>query len=278
MPLPGLPGRAAEPAGLQPAPKAATPPVAAGQQPAGGTIEATPVSDDRAWNEREGVPKYGKPVPENMRPKGKAADQLYAKGYDYVPLLDSQGEETGQFSWRPPEGLQPHEIVPYGKYQTGKITAEQFEEQAAAKPFTFTGPTTSVVGQEGNGHDYGLRPDGTPKGQGFLGPLQIPGGKVASEYSVGVNIDGREMDIPTLVPTLTKDELALMVNDIIPNKKMPPESIIKKAVDHAMQRRKQGQPVFREATNQPGKQANRRISPDGKWEWNGTKWVPIGGR
>ncbi|MBU0778124.1 hypothetical protein KKF82_07685 [Patescibacteria group bacterium] len=170
-----------EPAETQPAPKAVTPPVAAGQQPAGGTIEATPVSDDRAWNEREGVQKYGKAVPESMRLKGKAADQLYAKGYDYVPLLNSQGEETGQFSWRPPEGLQPHEIVPYGKYQTGKITKKQAEQQMAAKPFSFTGPATSVVKQPA-------------------------------------------------------------------------------------------------AAGPAGQQANRKISPDGKWEWDGTKWVSIGGR
>src|SRR4051812_18252920 len=31
---------------------------------------------------------------------------------------------------------------------------------------------------------YGLRPDGTKKGKGFLGPLKRPDGMVMSEYSI----------------------------------------------------------------------------------------------
>jgi len=96
----------------------------------------------------------------------------------------------------------------------------------------------------GTAKDWGMRPDGTQKGDGFLGPLQLPGGGVATEYSIGVGFDGKEMDIPTLVPTLTDKELEAMVNDIIPNQKMPPEAIIRKAVEHARDRMAQGLPVF----------------------------------
>src|SRR5689334_1811887 len=60
-----------------------------------------------------------------------------------------------------------------------------------------------------------LRPDGTTKGRGFFGPLSRPDGSVSSEISIGVNIDGRELDIPTLVPTLTESERTwLLTNDI----------------------------------------------------------------
>ncbi len=95
---------------------------------------------------------------------------------------------------------------------------------------------------------YGLRNDGiTQKGTGFLGELQLRGGGVATEYSVGVKLeanDGKETDIPTLVPTLTKEEVALMVNDIIPNQKPVPKAILQKAVDYANKRVRQGKSIF----------------------------------
>lgn len=94
---------------------------------------------------------------------------------------------------------------------------------------------------------FGNRPDGTPKGKGFLGTLQLKGGGVATEYSVGVELEskgGAETDIPTLVPTLTKSEIDLMINDIIPNQKSVPEEILQKAVDHANKRVREGKSVF----------------------------------
>jgi len=89
---------------------------------------------------------------------------------------------------------------------------------------------------------YGTRPDGTYKGQGFLGPLERPGGGVMTEYSVGVSLDGKEMDIPTLVPTLSKAEIDTLLN--LPDGKLPPKAIIKKAVEHAKMRLKEGKSVF----------------------------------
>jgi len=97
--------------------------------------------------------------------------------------------------------------------------------------------------------DYGLRPDGTRKGFGWLGPKKLPDGKVATEYSIGVGLDGKETDIPTLVPTLSGDEVSMLINDIIPNKKPIPETIIRKAVNHAKQMIAQGKSPFVEATS-----------------------------
>jgi hypothetical protein len=94
---------------------------------------------------------------------------------------------------------------------------------------------------------FGRRPDRTQKGAGFLGTLQLKGGGVATEYSVGVRLEslgGKETDIPTLVPTLTKTEIDLMKNDIIPNRKDVPPAILQKAIDHANKRVKQGKSVF----------------------------------
>lgn len=77
------------------------------------------------------------------------------------------------------------------------------------------------------------------KGKGFLGTLRRPDGKVSTELSVGVNIDGKEMEIPTLVPTLDKKEIDYLLGG---NK--PTEEIIKKAVEHARKRIAEGKSPF----------------------------------
>ena len=78
--------------------------------------------------------------------------------------------------------------------------------------------------------DYGLRNDGTRKSTGYFGTLKTTDGtnRDMTEFSVGVNFSGDEMEIPTLIPSLTKDELnhLLSGND-------PTSEIINKAVKHA---------------------------------------------
>ena len=51
-----------------------------------------------------------------------------------------------------------------------------------------------------------LRADGTPKGEGYFGKLKRPDGDVSTELSIGVNLGGKETEIPTLVPTLSEEE------------------------------------------------------------------------
>jgi len=94
--------------------------------------------------------------------------------------------------------------------------------------------------------DDSLRSDGTEKGPGFLGTLQRPDGKVSTELSIGVSFDGKEMEIPTLVPTLTKEEINFLLNAGEGTKL--PQSIKKKAVEHAKKRIKQGLSPFKEGT------------------------------
>lgn len=89
------------------------------------------------------------------------------------------------------------------------------------------------------------RNDGTKKGMGWLGEIKLPNGEVATEYTIGVQMnDGTEYEIPTLIPTLTEDEIKLMVNDIIPNKKQVPLEIRDKAIDFAIERMNAGQSPF----------------------------------
>ena len=99
-----------------------------------------------------------------------------------------------------------------------------------------------------DGKFYGLRPDGTAKGTGYLGELKRPDGGVMTEYSIGVNINGKDMDIPTIVPTLTEDEKNHLLNSKEGEK--IPQGIVDKAVAHAKQRLSDGRPVFHD-TPQP---------------------------
>jgi hypothetical protein len=93
-----------------------------------------------------------------------------------------------------------------------------------------------------------IRPDGTMKDVGFLGPLKSPSGKDVTEYSVGVPIMGKEMDIPTLVPGLSKQEIDYILKRADSNlpigKDAMGNAIVQKAAQHATQRLKQGMSPF----------------------------------
>lgn len=83
------------------------------------------------------------------------------------------------------------------------------------------------------------RDDGSKKGMGFLGMLLNSNNQPMSEYSVGVNIDGKEMDVPSFVPTLNPQEVTHLLN----GGEMT-DAIVSKAADHARMRIKRGQPIF----------------------------------
>lgn len=114
--------------------------------------------------------------------------------------------------------------------------------------------------------NWDKRADGSDKGQGFLGLLQRPDGKVSSEISIGVNLDGQEVEIPTMVPTLSQQERDWLINNDVSDPSKLPRSIIQKAVDFARQRKQQGKSFFAQATE----------SPSGGGRWNGSNFVPAG--
>jgi hypothetical protein len=96
---------------------------------------------------------------------------------------------------------------------------------------------------EESDYGYGDRPDKTKKGLGYFGELERPDGTgVMTEYSIGVPINGEEMDVPTLVPTLTPDEIRLILH--MQDGEDMPRSIVHKAIDHAHQRLSEGKPIF----------------------------------
>ena len=93
-----------------------------------------------------------------------------------------------------------------------------------------------------------LRVDGTKKGNGFLGKLERPDGRISTEISIGVNIGGKQMEIPTLIPTITEEEKKYLLSTdpekiFTANPKLY-KGIQEKAIKHAQDRIKQGLSPF----------------------------------
>jgi len=88
-----------------------------------------------------------------------------------------------------------------------------------------------------------MRQDGTEKQSGFFGELERPDGRVSTEISIGMNIDGKEVELPTLVPTLTKKERDWLINEWEGGSDIP-KAIKDKAVKHAIKRMKEGKSPF----------------------------------
>jgi hypothetical protein len=88
-------------------------------------------------------------------------------------------------------------------------------------------------------YGFGQREDKTPKGIGFFGSLPTKMGTVLGEYSLGMEINGKEETIPSVVPTLTHEELQHLLN----GGQVTPE-IQQKAFEFAISRLKQGLPFF----------------------------------
>ena len=86
---------------------------------------------------------------------------------------------------------------------------------------------------------FGLRNDGTKKGMGFFGPLKNKDGQDVTELSIGINIDGKETEIPLINPTLNSSE----INHLVEGGK-PTEEIIKKSYQFALERIMAGKSPF----------------------------------
>jgi hypothetical protein len=97
-------------------------------------------------------------------------------------------------------------------------------------------------------YGYGQRADiKQKKGMGYFGQLKRFDGGISTEISVGVGINGKETEIPLIVPSLTKKELDYLLNTPVKSKKffddMPPE-ILQKAIAHAKMRIDQDKSPF----------------------------------
>lgn len=168
--------------------------------------------------------------------------------YNMGPTALSQSLKTGRklpletrVYTQKVQGLAPTEQTKFGpdtkafdKYLPGfGLTQKSISELATWKP-----------------PKYGLRPDNTPKGEGYFGALpgRLPG-QLSSELSVGVGLNGKEQYMPSIVPGLSPDELDYLLAGGKPG--MEP-GLMDKIVGHAKARIGQGQsPYAREGEQQP---------------------------
>lgn len=86
-----------------------------------------------------------------------------------------------------------------------------------------------------------IKPKKREKGRGYFGELKMTdgSGRSMTELSIGVNIDGKEVEIPSFVPTLNEKE----INDLRAGKE-PTEEIVRKATAHARTRMDEGKSPF----------------------------------
>jgi hypothetical protein len=111
-----------------------------------------------------------------------------------------------------------------------------------------TGSMVTATTKEERAEDMSMyRADGSKKSnKGFIGQVKnnVSGG-IMTEVSVGVEIQGEEVSIPTMVPTLTTKEIEILSNmKIKGNAKNIPKSIINKAIKHAEKRKAEGKSPF----------------------------------
>jgi hypothetical protein len=87
---------------------------------------------------------------------------------------------------------------------------------------------------------YGLRYSGdTPKGKGYFGLLPQFEGGFSTEISGESTIDGKNVEYPLMVPSLTKEQL-----DYLLSGQEPSDDIYKNAEEYARQRISQGLSPF----------------------------------
>ena len=103
-----------------------------------------------------------------------------------------------------------------------------------------------LVPAPGNGQGiapYGVRHDGMgAKGRGFFGLLQTPDGDQATEYSIGANVGGMEMEIPSIVPGMTPEQLQVVLGGNVP------PDVARLAVMNALMRQQSGKSPFASPT------------------------------
>lgn len=95
--------------------------------------------------------------------------------------------------------------------------------------------------------DYGNRPDGTKKGKGWMGEIKRPDGTVMTEITTGYNIDGKQVNLPLITKYSTKEDIEYLKKADLKDEnflKNAPAGLEKRAIKHAMDRKKAGLSVY----------------------------------
>jgi hypothetical protein len=83
-----------------------------------------------------------------------------------------------------------------------------------------------------------------PKASGFYGELQVPNSQnKATEYSADVDINGKRVQIPTIVPGLSGSQLGGLLRSA-GDGQYPSQDVMDSAIAHARQRMASGMSPF----------------------------------
>lgn len=180
-----------------------------------------------------------------------SADQLFRY---FDGLGPAKGKPTKNVKdvialWRPASDRQGSKDISQDNYE--KIVAQSIGVKATDKidinnPQVLGKLIQGITKVEGNEVPLdtimraigGIRKDGSYKGAGWLGPIERPDGYVMTELST--EEDG--LLYPLIVPTLTEEELNVL-KELTDDKPLP-ESIRKKAREHAQKRIAEGKSPF----------------------------------
>ena len=161
----------------------------------------------------------------------KSNERIARDAENWQKRMESEGKKITH------EGLQKHLVQ---SIKNEAVIEEVFSNIKApmAKYDQRKIPIAELVA---GGIAYGLRPDGTKKDIGWKGPISMRdgSGREMTEMSIGVNIDGKETSIPSIVPTLDQTE----IDDLRHGGKVTPK-MVRKAIDFAIPRLREGQSPF----------------------------------
>jgi hypothetical protein len=171
---------------------------------------------------------------------GKIEAAQHGAGEAYAEYIKQKQNKPGQDTSAPPE------IKGKRWGADGKVTTTQKNDEFGNVESGSSSVSAPAAGP------YGKREDGTEKGEGYFGtiPRTDGGNQISGELSIGVDINGKETLIPTMVPTLSKPELDFLLKadkDALFDKKNPMAvGIVEKARAHAQERISQGKSVWAE--------------------------------
>lgn len=164
------------------------------------------------------------------------------------------------------------DIYSGARYLAGKIPGREFKskillgtaEEFGLRQQRMEGGITRrfAVAKGGLPKDMYRRDGSIKSAQGFLGPVKnLETGKTMTELSIDIPIDGKEVQIPTMVPTLTAEEIKILQSQNWEGKaKDLPRSIVRKAVDHAIKRMDAGlNPFYQDDEGREGKAKGGKI-------------------
>lgn len=180
-------------------------------------------------------------------------------GFDSIEYVN-----TGEASF---EGADPRSWIIFDHSQIKSARAESFDitDPRVSKAMGGLVRLRSKYSEGGRVEEDPsmYRRDGAKKSaRGYLGPVEnkVQGGTM-TEVSVGIEIEGEEIEIPTMVPTLTPEEVEILSNmQLEGNAKNIPRSIIIKAKEHAMKRMKEGKsPFYQDGEDREGYMAGGMV-------------------